>query len=97
MHVSFMYRRFDYCKVFAGTFSDLDSKPLRPRSSMFIHSARAFHVGLVSYLICRKSNNDPVWVAKKALKKEVKSSKNKLFLLETEEHFCNGNFDQARV
>eukprot|EP00986_Skeletonema_menzelii_P013592 scaffold8066_cov147-Skeletonema_menzelii.AAC.1 len=105
LYISFMFRLYDETKANAEVF--LACIASSTWTNLFVsQSFRTFYIGLVSFWVARSSSDREQWherghKSKLALRKWAETSQwtfeNKWFLLEAEEAFCNGNFDQAKL
>ena len=102
-YISFMFRLYDDSKDYAEKYLDCIGNTW---PNLFAaHAFQAFHMGLISFWLARKSREQRWYErgerSKLALKKWAESSKwtfeNKWYLLEAEESYCNNNFEVAKL
>ena len=103
MYISFIFRLFDETRYYAEEFLVCSTWA----NLLFVHSFRAFYIGLVSYWVARSSSDDTEqWYergnkSKLALKKWAETCRwtfeHKWYLLEAEEAFCTGRYDDAKL
>ena len=104
LYISYMFRLYDDTKYYAEEFLACVASSTWA-NLVFAHSFRAFYIGLTSYWVARNSGDAEKWYergneSKLALRKWAETCQwtfeNKWYLLEAEEAFCNGNFDDAK-
>eukprot|EP00986_Skeletonema_menzelii_P005636 scaffold2093_cov219-Skeletonema_menzelii.AAC.1 len=105
LYISFIFRMFDDTKAYAEKF--LAWNVSNTWVNLWVsYSFYTFYIGLVSFWVARNSRDEEQWYergnkSKLALRKWAETSQwtfeNKWFLLEAEEAFCNGSFDDAKL
>eukprot|EP00985_Skeletonema_marinoi_P014100 scaffold7078_cov148-Skeletonema_marinoi.AAC.7 len=106
-YVSFIFRSYDDTIENIEKYFDLQQTTW---GNLFLaHAIHAFHTGLISFWVARKSKSKELrqqWYergnqSKLALRRWAKSSQwtfeNKWYLLEAEEAFCNNDFEAAKT
>ena len=106
MYISFMFRLYDETKDFTEKILACIANT-NWANLIFTHSFRAFYIGLASYWVARSSRGErDQWYergnkSKLALKKWAETCQwnfeNKWYLLEAEEAFCNGRYDDTKA
>ena len=102
-YTSFMFRLYDDSKNYAEKY--LDCVDSTWANLVLRHAFQAFHMGLISFWLARKSREQRWYErgerSKLALKKWAESSKwtfeNKWYLLEAEESYCDNNLEVAKL
>ncbi|KAL7495135.1 hypothetical protein ACHAWT_009264 [Skeletonema menzelii] len=104
-YISFMFRSYDDSKAYAEKYFAFIAKA-SIANLIVAHSFNAFYIGLISFWVARNSGDGEQWYErgnkfKLALGKWAETSRwtfeNKWYLLEAEEAFCKGKFDDAKV
>ena len=106
LYISFMFRLYDETKDYAEEFLACVANSTWV-NLIFAHSFHAFYIGLVSFWVARSSSDcREQWYergnkSKLALRKWAETCRwnfeNKWYLLEAEEAFCNGKYDDAKA
>ena len=105
MYNSFMFRLYDETKACAEKFLACENRSTWV-NLVFGQSFRAFYIGLASYWVARSSSDRKQWYeignkSKSALRKWAETCRwnfeHKWYLLEAEEAFCDGKYDDAKA
>ena len=105
MYISFMFRLYDETEACAEKFLDCFVRSTWA-NLIFVHSFRSFYIGLASFWIARSSSDTEQWYeignkSKLALRKWAETCRwnfeHKWYLLEAEEAFCDGRYDDAKA
>jgi predicted ATPase len=105
VYISFIFRLYDETKDYTEKILDCIAKS-NWANLMFAHSFRSFYSGLASFWIARSSSDREQWYergskSKLAFRKWAETCRwnfeHKWYLLEAEEAFCDGRYDDAKA